>query len=292
MIHQEKPFLYLCSNEYPVPPQDPQARQWQTWLRLRPDVLSLPELFRTTSLRCGTIRRGTRQVETSGVFLQAARFNSSCQPNVHAHWNQREGYMDFRALRNIAADEELCICYDPPTLLYSSAERQQRLLTKFGFSCVCPPCSQENLDSDRRRTDLRRIIEVGVPNPSLGVEVVSTRHSSGNDQTDDPKALNCIDQITGAIRNLHAEDIYNYADTLHFDLHLARKQAGQLSNAMLCLLTARNLTSMMIGSDDPRVGQLMAKLPSHLCDDSSLTCRAEGCRVGESLDNSLPPDGL
>jgi hypothetical protein len=179
VIHSEEPFFRLCATDFTFPPEATLDPRWQIWQNLQ---LYRPihtghgadyDRFRATSLRCGTYHNSNHYGEASGVFLQAARFNSSCRPNVHAHWIQSKERMDFIALRDIAPEEELCICYDPPTLLYSTAERKERLLTAFGFSCNCTACVQGSPDSDRRRTNLRATVEGRVSNPSNDVQVVS-----------------------------------------------------------------------------------------------------------------------
>jgi SET domain len=158
LILRERPFLYLGPNE-PIAPQDPQDPRWQTWLALREQGTPLSEIFRTTSLRCGTSRRNNQEVEVSGVFLRAVRFNSSCRPNVHAHWNQTHRYMEFRALRNIAINEELCVCYNPRVLVFPTAARQQSLHDDFGFVCNCNCCEYPSIPSDDRRDALREVVD-------------------------------------------------------------------------------------------------------------------------------------
>jgi hypothetical protein len=189
-VQKEKPFFHLCAGDSTFPPATMEDPRWQTWLSLRlPSPSATPtelgvlhDRFRVTSLRCGVYRHDNKDVEASGVFLRACRFNSSCQPNVQAHWNPSTECMYFLALRNIEPNEELFISYDPVALLFPRAERRQRLLTKFGFTCNCIVCSQTSPTSDQRRRALKPIIE-GVPNPS-NAEQVSSDHNVGNEETD------------------------------------------------------------------------------------------------------------
>jgi hypothetical protein len=188
-IQKERPFFHLCASDPTFPPAAMRDPRWQTWLSLHlpsPFATStglgvLHDRFRATSLRCGVYIHDEENVDASGVFLQACRFNSSCQPNLQAHWNPSTECLYFLALRNIEPDEELFICYDPATLLFPRAERQQRLLAKFGFTCNCIVCSQTSPTSDKRRRALKPIIE-GVSNPfnadkaSL-VQIVSSNHN-------------------------------------------------------------------------------------------------------------------
>jgi SET domain len=196
-IEKEQPFFHLCEGESIILPGAMQDPRWQTWLNLRlptptpADPGAIYDRFRVTSLRCGTKIHDEKSVEASGVFLRACRFNSSCQPNVQAHWNPNTECMHFLALRNIEPGEELYICYDPPALLSPRAERRQTLRIKFGFSCNCVICNQTSPNSDKRRAALKPIIE-GVPNPpnadkATPVQIVSSSPSIGSEETDEAR---------------------------------------------------------------------------------------------------------
>jgi len=121
--------------------------------------------FKANALRCGTYRHPNLQIEeaASGFFPLSSRINSSCVPNLHAHWNARKQHMEFRALRTIHQGEELCICYDVNTLLYSKEDRRQRLHDRYGFVCRCRICSRplSTHNSDLLRSSHREIIKRG-----------------------------------------------------------------------------------------------------------------------------------
>jgi hypothetical protein len=112
---------------------------------------------------------------------------------------------------------------------------------------------------------------------------VSTDHSIGNKQTDCEKLRNFINQRTRAIGLLRAADLYNYADTLHYDLYAAYNQARHTNNAMLCLVASRNLARAMVGNDDPRVVQMTAALPHDKREDYSPDCSHTCCQVAVNL---------
>jgi SET domain len=167
LILEEAPLFRLCSNEFIVPPG---AALHPRWLTL--PALSTPsgygphyDKFKANALRCGTYLRPNLRTEDaiSGFFPFASLMNSSCAPNVHAHWNASKQHMEFRTLRTIHQGEELCICYDINTLLYSKEDRQLRLHDKYGFVCRCPVCSQpiSTHNSDLLRSSHRDIIEKG-----------------------------------------------------------------------------------------------------------------------------------
>ncbi|KAI0719680.1 SET domain-containing protein [Fomitopsis betulina] len=136
-------------------------------------------ICRTNALPCGD--QSTLSGETagrSGIFLLGSRFNSCCIPNVNNFWVDRQQKISFRALRDIEAGEELCICY---TELFSSrAERQRKGKLAFGFNCMCTACTLPEIAqaaSDERRDSIQRLSEeiaLCGYSPSLGIRKVNT----------------------------------------------------------------------------------------------------------------------
>ncbi|EPT02138.1 hypothetical protein FOMPIDRAFT_1048151 [Fomitopsis schrenkii] len=131
-------------------------------------------ICRTNGLPCGD--QSTLSGETAerfGLFLLGSRFNSSCVPNVNNYWDDSQQKISFRALRDVDAGEELCICY---TELFSPRmELQRKGKLAFGFNCMCTACTLPQTAqkaSDERRANIQRlygeIAECG-NNPSLGV---------------------------------------------------------------------------------------------------------------------------
>ncbi|TFY53893.1 hypothetical protein EVJ58_g9187 [Rhodofomes roseus] len=110
----------------------------------------------------------------------------TCKTNALPCGDQSSSYGDraervedqfFRALKNIAAEEELCICY---TELFATREnRQYKSKLGFGFECVCPGCTlppKEQKASDARRTTVGRLygeISQCGNQPSLGLRKVA-----------------------------------------------------------------------------------------------------------------------
>ena len=112
-------------------------------------------IFQTNVLPCGNNGTHGEIASKGGLFLQGSRFNSSCVPNVNNYWNERRQVIGFRALRNIAEGEELCISYTSE--MKSRDSRKLMLRKNFGFECHCAACSlsgDELRASDHRRTTL------------------------------------------------------------------------------------------------------------------------------------------
>jgi len=133
--------------------------------------------YKTNALPCGDQSSvfGER-AERAGLFRTGSRFNSSCVPNVNNFWDDTLHQISFRALKNVAEGEELCICY---TELFAVREtRQLKSRISFGFECMCPACTlpaKEQGDSDKRRENIGRLYhEIGQcgNKPSMGLRKV------------------------------------------------------------------------------------------------------------------------
>jgi len=128
LLLREKPLIRLRADvgdlEGAIAAMAPADRKRFYQLDIAPDFKSYgPNLgtFRTNGFRAGCESQGSKERAYSGVFRLGSRFNHSCQPNVHQHWNG--SYMEFRAVRYIATNEELCISYDIPRLLQAKPHR-------------------------------------------------------------------------------------------------------------------------------------------------------------------------
>ena len=134
-------------------------------------------IFETNALPCGDNDASAGYAaESAGIFLLGSRFNSSCQPNVNNYWDGRLRKITFWATSDIAAGEELCICYINE--LAVREERQDRLQSAFGFVCRCVACSREGAElraSDERRVAIARLydeIRMCGNTPAVGVRKV------------------------------------------------------------------------------------------------------------------------
>ena len=132
-------------------------------------------IFQTNALPCGNNSRH-EIASKAGLFLQGSRFNSSCVPNVSNYWNERRQVIGFRALRDIAEGEELCIAYKSEMM--SRASRKSQLQESFRFECHCAACSlsgDELRASDHRRTTLDRLYDEIAQcgsRPAVGIQKV------------------------------------------------------------------------------------------------------------------------
>ena len=95
------------------------------------------------------------------IFLKACRINHACDNNAQKDWNEKIKRHTVHALRDINKGEEITITYLAP--LKNRKARQEALLEKFGFTCLCSLCSlplEQSQESDRRLEGIRRLDEV------------------------------------------------------------------------------------------------------------------------------------
>lgn len=120
--------------------------------------------LQTNALPCSTPRyipsssKRKPKNKTYGIFPEAARFNSSCSPNVSIAWNRKLGVIRLFTIRDIEKNEELCFAYDGIPLLGTRQERWAATQDKYNFRCECARCeiSASMLEeSDKRRTELQ-----------------------------------------------------------------------------------------------------------------------------------------
>lgn len=102
-----------------------------------------------------------------------SRFNSSCKPNTMYSWVEGLGAQQVRAIRNIEAGEELCVCYIDPR---DTTAARQHELAKFNFTCTCETCLAADPNSDSNRARIQKLDEAvgrcGVTHPDLALKLV------------------------------------------------------------------------------------------------------------------------
>lgn len=112
--------------------------------------------------------------EDEGMLCRtASRFNSSCKPNVMYSWVESLGQQQVRAIRDIDAGEELCVCYIDPR---NTTAIRQRELAKFNFTCTCETCTSADPGSDANRARIQKLDDAvgrcGVAQPDLALKLV------------------------------------------------------------------------------------------------------------------------
>ncbi|KAI0050091.1 SET domain-containing protein [Auriscalpium vulgare] len=94
-----------------------------------------------------------------GVFKSICRVNHSCSPNAHTRWDADTFAGELRAVRSIAAGEEITFPYTD--ILVPRHERQEFLLRRYKFTCKCPACSlppAAQARNDQARTHIDTVV--------------------------------------------------------------------------------------------------------------------------------------
>lgn len=176
-------------------------------------VLPALGIFETNALPCGKARSGRK----AGVFLTAARLNHSCRPNLARSWDEASQQMTFRALRDVAEGEELCLNY--VDVIGTRVQRTEELQSAYGFECVCEACAlgfEELAESDRRRAAIRRLFEevaVCGNEPTLGLRKVRAFVTDLFERC----SRGCGLQVKLALQLLKEEELVHYEASFCFD---------------------------------------------------------------------------
>lgn len=183
-ILSEAPFIVFPCNSstelivdrLSIKSKDDQ-RRFLELMNCHQDLPPLIGIVKTNALPCGDNDSFTgKSADAGGIFLHGSLFNSSCVPNTNNCWDEQKQSIVFRALRDIAAGEELCISYG--NLIETRDVRRRELGEKFGFECHCAACSLSGEDlrlSDQRRETLKGLyneIAQCANMPSVGVTKV------------------------------------------------------------------------------------------------------------------------
>ncbi len=77
----------------------------------------------------------------NGFFPSVSKLNHSCRQNAKIYFDEGSNQVQCRAIRPIAAGEEIRICYVREEASFS---KRQKLLKEYGFTCSCPRCVEES----------------------------------------------------------------------------------------------------------------------------------------------------
>lgn len=118
---------------------------------------------------------GNRGSWAHGCFILLSRFNHSCVPNAKVPTSGGSGEtLECRAVRDIAAGEEIMTCYNPNFEGKTREERQEETLyAAHMFSCKCEACTLGT--AFQRANDLRRRLVRGLRYLSFGKDTDGSR---------------------------------------------------------------------------------------------------------------------
>ncbi|KAI0326497.1 hypothetical protein GY45DRAFT_1226985, partial [Cubamyces sp. BRFM 1775] len=104
------------------------------------DPASVPStkgIIDTNALHLGALGSSNRLY--GAVCKDISRINHSCTPNAVYRFDPTSFTFEVRALHPIPHASQIFISYIDPAL--SRAQRQEALLSSYGFACACPACS-------------------------------------------------------------------------------------------------------------------------------------------------------
>ncbi|KAI0073770.1 SET domain-containing protein [Panus rudis PR-1116 ss-1] len=169
--------------------------------------------------------------EVAGIFLLASFFNSSCSPNVSRYWDQTQGMMHFRTLRDIEEGEELCINYCE--ILATREERKNEIMRDKGFECRCSACEVEEEDKVRESDD-RRV-------------TIAALYDEVGECANEP--MLAIRKVKRALRLLKEEGIVTYVTSFCYDAFQFCVMVSDFSTAKQWIRQAYEVSLCTTGPD-------------------------------------------
>jgi hypothetical protein len=158
VLHSQGSLLFTNAlSQLPVPDRD-------LVLSLDQSLGGTPmeDVMKTNAFAC-QLHDGGEDDAYMCLFSSVARINHACRPNAHARFIPSTLLMEIKALRDIAAGEEISISYGRVDLKH--AERQKLYKEGWNFECTCSLCTSESHVlslSDQRRArfaQLRKKLE-------------------------------------------------------------------------------------------------------------------------------------
>jgi hypothetical protein len=123
---------------------------------------AIEDIMKTNAFSC-QMHDGGEDESYMCLFPTVARINHACRPNAHARFLPKTLLMEIKALRDIAAGEEIGISYGRVDLNFH--ERQRLYREGWNFACTCDMCTASTYvvaGSDQRRArfaQLRKKLE-------------------------------------------------------------------------------------------------------------------------------------
>eukprot|EP00929_Paragymnodinium_shiwhaense_P056991 TRINITY_DN28521_c0_g1_i1.p1 TRINITY_DN28521_c0_g1~~TRINITY_DN28521_c0_g1_i1.p1 ORF type:complete len:534 (-),score=122.44 TRINITY_DN28521_c0_g1_i1:124-1725(-) len=124
--------------------------EWHKPLTGRLDVHDLMKFLHIVDLNIHKDGEDPSHNAYAGIFILGSKFTHSCAPNCGWGFN-REGYLQYRAMRKILPGEILTFSYigSGMNLITSTIERRRRLASLW-FCCACTRCTSNDLARQMR----------------------------------------------------------------------------------------------------------------------------------------------
>ena len=222
--------IFLCSYE--------DMRDVETWLDRHLNRLSSDErivFFDLADCRTPALTDGQEEKSALGIFFTndmnfdgdaavfplISRANHSCVPNADFVTRGERRVQEIIATSNIAAGEEITLCYLQASSEGSEGKRERQGYTRlwYGFQCKCRACCLEGRELDRDEAVRGRVREI---QRLLADSATSHQH--------DGVSLPCLDAFLDDLRFIGSKLSYRLEMTrLVFDRAVAAGDAGLLA---------------------------------------------------------------
>jgi hypothetical protein len=136
----------------------------------------IEDIMKTNAFSC-QMHDGGEDEAYMCLFPSVARINHACRPNAHARFLPKTLLMEIKALRDIAAGEEISISYGRVDLKFQ--ERRRLYKDGWNFECTCDMCTASTYavaGSDQRRArfaQLRKKLENLTPQTYDAQQIVA-----------------------------------------------------------------------------------------------------------------------
>ncbi|KAK5236495.1 hypothetical protein LTR99_007827 [Exophiala xenobiotica] len=161
------------------------------------------------------------------AFPEPSRLNHDCAPNAQFHIDTATLTHYVRAVRPIAADEEISIAYTNPLDTY--AQRQRYLRQSFGFECPCARCRRGGESGD------------------AALEEINALQASLGDWTAESKAS--VAQAERLIQMYQDQGLDGYLDPAYCHAALMYSSVGSVKGARKYVDLAVEAIELRLGSD-------------------------------------------
>lgn len=246
-LHSEKPLVVFENGWGPdaisqaieaLPDNKKKVVMGFTDAHSPPDEPTAHGLAHTNSIPLGFSNSRSPSTKV-GIFPIACRMNHACKPNARYIWNAAAGCEKIIAMRPIAANEEVTVCYKDS--YKPRSQRRSELARQFKFECKCTACETPSDESDARLAKIQELIDqvpvVGYANQRQALMM----------------SENCL-------RLMKQEGVDTPLDlgTIHYDAYQMALSSGNRSKANSHIRSA--LWCGRKSGDDDAVAKYVAKL--------------------------------
>jgi len=123
--------------------------------QMKGEQKSLSGIFRTNNFALGSCAL----TADHGVFHLCSRLNHSCVSNCEVVWHPNTQTQTVVATKPIEMGSEMTICYLNQGDRFSTTKKRREILGKYGFTCMCSACKNEENNEDVFADAYHKLVE-------------------------------------------------------------------------------------------------------------------------------------